>query len=608
MAGQHPATEAARAAAAEHNAASRPAADGTSWATGAGLRGDAPQWVANLQIQRLLAVGMFACVVWALGGALTSAGVDWPQTLATCLLALAVFAAGVTLGGRSETKSYRRYTEYGLTDWALLLIPILLVLRILPSLVRGPAALVEDVARWMDEPATFWNVGLVWSLILVFLVWDFAHRVAEDLGRLSFQPGEEAPPNDSPRYYDWLTSPYRFVDHSAAWRRLMWCFVSGGFVMLVFTGLSMVTPEQLRDASRPEVQGFMPAVLLYYLLGLVLASQTSLDRLRADWLRGGAAVQPGLARRWLGYGLALMLVALVLALFLPTTFSDQAADQLPLIWRWLWFVRVPLGFVLGIVGWIFSHLIALLLAPIMWLLPRGSDVASAPAAAPSLQPTPVPVDPGGAGGYPSVAARLAWALLLYGLPSALAAYAIWNTWTKRHAIWQALRSGWRDLVGLLWNGLLDLVAVLWRIVSAGSPRLLNLAPAQIRARWRKRRFQGEAGLAGMGWLRLRGLSPRDLILYFYVSLAQRAEAIGWGRGKGQTPYEYSRSLGDRLPERRRELDTLTEEFVRAKYSRRPVDESDARRARGPWERLRGALQARRRAHQFGTWLGLGRDQ
>ena len=106
-----------------------------------------------------------------------------------------------------------------------------------------------------------------------------------------------------------------------------------------------------------------------------------------------------------------------------------------------------------------------------------------------------------------------------------------------------------------------------------------------------------------GWLRLRGLDPRRLIEYFYLSLVQRAAAAGWERRPDQTAYEYGRSLAKRLPERRFELEQMTEAFVLARYSAAAVTEADVRRARKPWEALRDALRARRRAFQLRRWLG-----
>jgi hypothetical protein len=299
-----------------------------------------------------------------------------------------------------------------------------------------------------------------------------------------------------------------------------------------------------------------------------------------------------------------MVLGLGLALLLPTSFSDETADQIPLIWRWLWFIRLPLTFVLRLLEWLIGGLAALLFTPFSLLFPRGSD--SSTTTAPPPIPTPLPVDPAAPPGQ-SPLASLLWAILLYVVPTLLVLYVAYNTWRKRRAIWHDVRYVARTLWQLLREALLDLSAALWRFFSFGAPRLLALAPQAIQERLRRRRAAGAgAGARGPRWLRLGSLSPRELIQYFYVSLAQRAEGIGWGRGKGQTPYEYGRDLGERLPERKAELDSLTEAFVRARYSPAPVSDADAREARGPWQRLRDSLQTRRRAGQITSWL-FGRD-
>jgi hypothetical protein len=192
------------------------------------------------------------------------------------------------------------------------------------------------------------------------------------------------------------------------------------------------------------------------------------------------------------------------------------------------------------------------------------------------------------------------------VPAALVLWALWRLWQRRHVVWNGLRTFLRDVWALLWGAVLDVVAMVWRILGSASPSILNAAPAAIRQRWKTRARRGGGG--GANWLRLRGLSARQLILYFYVSLVQRAGLIGWERRSGQTPYEYSRELEEKLPDRRDEVRTLTEAFVHAKYSRRPVEDEDARRARRPWERIRGELQTRRQANRLASWFGLGGGQ
>ncbi|HEU5315757.1 MAG TPA: hypothetical protein VFX49_06570, partial [Chloroflexota bacterium] len=147
-------------------------------------------WMSNLPTQRLIALGMFGCICWAFADMTLSMGLAWPNAFATSLLAFLVFAAGLTLGGRETGRAYRKYTDYSLSDWALLLVPIVLILKLLPYLLVGPAAASTEMASWLTEPQRFWDVTLVWSLLLVFFVWDYSVRVAEQFGRLSFQPAE----------------------------------------------------------------------------------------------------------------------------------------------------------------------------------------------------------------------------------------------------------------------------------------------------------------------------------------------------------------------------------------------------------------------------------
>lgn len=92
---------------------------------------------------------------------------------------------------------------------------------------------------------------------------------------------------------------------------------------------------------------------------------------------------------------------------------------------------------------------------------------------------------------------------------------------------------------------------------------------------------------------LRRLSPRNLVRYFYLSTARRASRAGQPREPGQTPYEYRSSLGRRFSELEPDLSGLTEAFVQARYSPRPVEKEDAERVRPLWQRIKAALQRRR---------------
>jgi hypothetical protein len=117
--------------------------------------------------------------------------------------------------------------------------------------------------------------------------------------------------------------------------------------------------------------------------------------------------------------------------------------------------------------------------------------------------------------------------------------------------------------------------------------------ARLARRLAERRAAGE----GRGWLPqlrlLRGLSPRDLVRYFYVSVVRRADQAGQSRRPGQTPYEFQESLQDRYPDLEPDLGRLTDAFIVARYSRRPVEEEDAEAVKTPWQRIKAALRRRR---------------
>jgi hypothetical protein len=91
-------------------------------------------------------------------------------------------------------------------------------------------------------------------------------------------------------------------------------------------------------------------------------------------------------------------------------------------------------------------------------------------------------------------------------------------------------------------------------------------------------------------LHLSRLAPRELVRYFYRSMLHRAATRGMPRRAAQTPYEYGATLSQRLPEAQEDIDELTEAFLAAHYSPRPIGLDDARRTRRPWERVRRHLR------------------
>jgi hypothetical protein len=93
---------------------------------------------------------------------------------------------------------------------------------------------------------------------------------------------------------------------------------------------------------------------------------------------------------------------------------------------------------------------------------------------------------------------------------------------------------------------------------------------------------------------LRRLSPSELVRYFYVSVERRAAQAGQPRKPGQTPHEYEEALRRRYPDLEPDLHGLTDAFVTARYSSRPLEQEDAEAVKPFWERVKAALRRRRK--------------
>ena len=192
-------------------------------------------WSGSQGVERVLTIGMFACISWTVSQALLSGGMRPSQALALFLLATAFFAAGVAVGGRAGGRNYRALR--GLRDHGLG------APADPPPGPGAPPALDPGGARrrgaghraaGSDDPITFWDASLAWGIIILFFVWDGALSVAHSLGTLAFQTAEPASglPPGRPTALEWDNTPYRFADHNGAWRHLMRLFIFGGFFVL----------------------------------------------------------------------------------------------------------------------------------------------------------------------------------------------------------------------------------------------------------------------------------------------------------------------------------------------------------------------------------------
>jgi hypothetical protein len=73
-------------------------------------------------------------------------------------------------------------------------------------------------------------------------------------------------------------------------------------------------------------------------------------------------------------------------------------------------------------------------------------------------------------------------------------------------------------------------------------------------------------------------------------MLRRGGERGYTRGLTQTPYEYARALESQVPEIDQDVDSITEEFIEARYSRHDIPPEHVGLVRRYWERIKRALR------------------
>jgi hypothetical protein len=343
-------------------------------------------------------------------------------------------------------------------------------------------------------------------------------------------------------------------------------FFTGGAILLVLSGLARINLSQVLNLARPAVTGLVGNVLLYFLLGLLLLSQVRLALLSVRWQALGARTPADLAGRWVRYTLIFVGAAALLAFALPTGYTTGALG---------WIGEALL--VLSVIVWtVLASVVALLLWPIALLMAMFTG-KSLPT---PLRPLPPP---------PNVSALVnqplpPWAetmrtIVVGGLIAGMVIYVVYNYFHDRPGLARALRA----LAAV--RALRQLWAALRHRVSG----IVAAAREHSAVQWLLERLRGALPAGPGSYFRLGATTPREQVLFYYLSLLRRAGQQGFGRRPPQTPREYEPVLERNLPDAAPEVEALTRAFEETRYSAHPVGREQAQQARGIWKQVRAAL-------------------
>lgn len=454
-------------------------------------------------------------------------------------------------------------------EWNLLFathaVVIIAVTKITVGLSHGWDAFLAEIPTWGTRlPFSFFDAETTFSLFLILLVWMVCGRFAdllETIGPDQIQTARLDLIGNDPK-----------ANIPARQRLIHLYFTVGAFLviatMLGRINLRMDFPSTTYNPSIPvpvlAVGGL--STLLYFMLGLALLSQTQFISLHVRWNIQRIPISGRLARQWTVYSLLFLALIAALITLLPTSYGIRPLEML--------------GYALNMIVYLVLLAGQMIFIGLMSVLSLFFDKDSQqnPNALPPDMPTSPTADPN-APLLPDwlelIKGLIFWAVLIGAIVWAIRQYLRQNP-----QLLEKLRNlanwGW---LANLWAWLRSL----WAQVKTGIETVASIV-----------RRPGSATTASHnrsdGFINPRRLDPRQKIYFFYLAFVRRAGEQKLPRSSHQTPGEYAATLQNTLPESAEDIQALTDAFVSARYSRRPVEVAQAHSAETIWSRLRKALR------------------
>jgi uncharacterized protein DUF4129 len=517
---------------------------------------------------------MMVCVAMTISILIQNAFPNWHSVL---IAGLMLFIVTDRLYTYHQLKSLTLFSSEWVIAYGAQWIVIVLFIRFLLSYASGFDAFLTDLSLFVrGYLANFFTGEFVIALLLALLVWILTAQFLGLLDEIGLD--QELALREDPGRMQ--------ADMVPAHQRLVNLIFSLGIALVILTALTRINtrsifsaPDGIPNIEVSRFSGGEAGALLYFLFGLALLSLSRLMALQTHWNRLRIPVSSdNLTRQWGIYSLFFLLILVVIVSLLP------AGDSL--------------GF-FSVVGALFGFLIRVLILISQLIVAVGFFLISLPfllfgKTPPFLNrfaPPPLPVPPAQA--VPPISISAVWELirsiLLWGSLAVIIVYSFILFVRQHDNILAALRrSRITNWLILAWQ---------WLYRNADKTRA-SLSHA-IAEGWQSivARLEGKRILPRPGWMSLRSLDPRRQIYFFYLAMIRRGGEQGLTRKPSQTPAEYAVQLENALPSASEDIDSITEAFVQARYSRQEVDPRQAESVKAIWGRIRSALKSKTKSER-----------
>ncbi len=474
------------------------------------------------------------------------------------MLPLAFF---VSLEALYTQRLIYRFIPFG-SNWVLRLVVewILLgvVLKALLYLTNPHLNIGQDLSRWQRSFITFFTAEFLFCITLVILVWLFSSQMGyvfleleEDQDKLALEKQGTS-----------------IVDRVRVRAGLIgWIFFVGVSMLFITALLNLGVPQIPQFAQPIRVNTLI--LLIYFMLGFVLLTQTQISILRTRWFLQETKHQPAMYNRWMISAVILIAAAGLFAAFLPTRYSLGFLE----------FLQTALGFILYLLSW----LQFLLLAPIIFiysliarLIGTGETAPAEPMETPQFTPpveTPTTAYPW----LDTLKSIAFWIVFIGVIIFALRYYVMQRQEIiqviRKFALIQWLKNAWKWLTAYTQK----ITGDLRQTAQSGLERLRRSVKIFPRI------YPAILPILGK-------LPPREQILFSYLALLKWTGDQGFPRRQNYTPKQYELQMAQIIPETQESMKTITSLFIEARYSPHMIQKHQSETFQNASKSLQDVLQ------------------
>lgn len=442
-------------------------------------------------------------------------------------------------------------------------------------LVSGLPVNPGAIRNYFVSPLSLISLNLLIFIALIFLAWQRSHKITVLFNYLELSQDELIYFGESPsdRAKGSIITPVPVYRD-----RLLQAYVREWLIGGLFLGLFVVFTSLSKTDLNPAISNMDPraidpsgikpelivAMLVYFLGGFWLTSIGRMMVMQARWLSGGLEIDNQVLLSWRSRGLLTLLLIAFVAALLPIGDTFALAE----------IIRGIIGVLFSVATYLFALMVFILLSFLSLFSgdpPENLEFSPdfGQATPPTQPPIPNLVIP------TPIIGIIFWMLVI-----AAALIALYTYFSPRFSPMDTQKFNRFFILIFGW------IANLWR-------QIANLPPAigsTIRALVSGNSLAQQRLASPWRFVRLRSLPPRERIRYYYLSILHRTAKKGVSRLHNQTPNEFQATFKEVWPESIDDFDQLTESFIHARYTLRPILEPDAASVKKVFERVRSAIR------------------